>query len=74
MSIISIDQVVSALRSFPQGASTKELAAKLGMHQHSLGSRLSKYHLYGKHFDREFRNMRIPGERGRFRESVWRVK
>lgn len=67
---VSIDKVLSMLRTFEHGATTKQLAAKLGMKPASLASRLSKRFLYGK-LDREAQT--IKDSRGRYDEYIWRA-
>lgn len=64
------DRVLSALRSFPDGATSKQIAEQLGMHQRAVSSQLSKAFMYGKGLDRTARSLG-PGL-GR-REFVWRA-
>lgn len=70
---IPIDKVLSMLRTFEHGATTKQLAAKLGMRPDSLGGRLSKSFLWGKGvLNRELRrNISQSGVGYDF--YIWRV-
>lgn len=66
---VPLDQVMRALRSYPDGVSTHDLAAHLGLEQRNLSSRLTKMFMWGGPIDRDVaRN----GRGGRF--MMWRVK
>jgi len=69
---VPIDKVLSALRQFPAGATTKQLAEKLGMKQTSVSSRLGKAWMYGGPIDREVIRPNPPGQTGR--HFVWRAR
>jgi hypothetical protein len=45
---VPIDDILRMLRNYPSGATTRELAGRLGMTPDSLGPRLSKAWMYGK--------------------------
>lgn len=69
---IPIDKVLSMLRTFEHGATTKQLAAKLGMRPDSLGTRLSKQFLWGKGtVDREIQ--KVANELGTYEQFLWRT-
>lgn len=69
---VSIEKVLSALRTFEHGATTKQLAAKLGMRPDSLGTRLSKQFLWGKGtVDREIQ--KVANELGTYEQFLWRT-
>jgi hypothetical protein len=64
---ISIDQVINALRQFPKGATSRQLAERLGMKPHSVGTRLYKQHIYG-------RGVARTESAGPQHEYIWRAE
>lgn len=66
---VPLDAVIRALRCYPNGVSTHDLAAHLGLEQRALSSRLTKQFMWGGPVDRDVtRNPRG----GRF--MMWRAK
>lgn len=71
---VPISDVIRALRAYPDGMTTVELAGKLGMNRASLGGRLSKSFLWGKGvLDRERRRSVTPSGIG-YDYFVWRAR
>lgn len=70
---VPMDEVLRALRGFPDGATTKQLAERMGMKQASLGSRLSKQWVQGRGtVDRVMQI--VCDSRGRYDEYVYTAK
>lgn len=72
---IPIEEVLRTLRLFPAGATTAELATRLGMRRASLGNRLSKQFLWGRNtVSREVQ--RVPARGGTlsaYDQFIWRT-
>jgi hypothetical protein len=68
--VVPTDNVLTALRRFPTGVTTKTLADMLDMNEHSLRTRLGKIWMYGGPVDREFGH-RVDGGHA---QSIWRPR
>lgn len=67
---VPFDEVLRALRTYPNGVTVKELAERLGMRTNSLGVRLGKQWMYGGPVDREL-GVRVNGAHA---QSIWRAR
>jgi hypothetical protein len=63
---LATDTLIRAVASFPKGATTREIAAKLDKQPRQIGARLSQQYMYGK-IDRDV----VPRPKGG-RIMVWR--
>lgn len=69
---VPLDEVLRTLRTFPSGATTRQLAERMGMKRANLGGRLSKAYCYGLGVDREMQT--VADSRGRYDQFIWSVK
>lgn len=70
---VPIDEILRTLRLFPNGATTKQLAERMGAKHSTIGSRLSKQWVQGRGtVDRV--EQTVKDSRGRHDEYVYRIK
>lgn len=67
---VPISDVLRALRAFPGGATTAQLASRLGMKPSRVANRLGKLWMYGGPVDRDM-GRRVNGAHA---QSVWRSR
>lgn len=67
---VPLSDVLRALRAFPAGATTAQLASRLGMQPRLVANRLGKLWMYGGPVERDL-GQRVNGAHA---QSVWRSR
>lgn len=64
---VPMDEILRALRNYPDGVTTAHLATRLSLKPASLGNRLGKIWMYGGPVERKF-GQRVNGAHA---QSIW---